>query len=923
MEGIPVDQPTGPSSSDDLFERCGPAEHTQPMMTTTTPITEIITPIVTFSPPLYCPDPPQYSDMRIISGLGGPYEEGHEIGYKCLVDLSLSASVLTTYCKQDGKWTAMVMMCPSVSTTLPPTPPKPDLIPCGNPPFIPNASYQQQGYEFYYRCKEGFRFLEVAVFKITCNPDTKRWEETGEPRCYKIVNITTTTAPPIGPGSECSQFSPPSIENGFYKYLPDEEGYLFSCEEGYQLVGESFYSCWNDGPQVVWPECKVVTPEPPVDHGNECKPGNSPKTISHGSYKYDPVNQRFFFSCEDGYDLVGVSWIKCTDGYWDMEIPHCELIKCQEPSIPENGRRIDVDGKIYSVGKMVKYVCYSGYNLLGSEERTCQKNRKWSGSPVTCESEAKVNHCPVPVIPDGGRKNGDRYEVGNKVSFACEPGALLYGSRVQTCLANRKWSGEPPVCDPPLGIDTDEEVMTRLDNIFIDLTLKSHIGINVYFVFDASDSIEESEFKQTLKLAKRMVGELGISTTTKKGATFAAATFASTATTIFQTTTYQRVDQCQSALDTMDRGHLGKRGTNIKSGLVRVRKMIKFTQEQQVIRRSAKSIIFLFSDGLHNEGGDPLMTADMLKEDGAEIYAVSMKTRTHAPNMKRRLALLASSPTRDHTAFTSNFNWNYIPDYFRCGPPGRTFSSETRGDSPALGGAWPWTAKVYLYNLNVRKFVLACTAALVDPSHVILASSCVRGTHGPAQGEKKVVFGPVDGVEDENTQVRRATHVFDEEEKGSYLAMLRLDEPVELNRNIRTVCLPTQDKIDRYGVVLGWCSENDTGTAELRQNDVQIEDVKECETEIQLPVDLAREHCISSEQPRSRQCRKSCSSGNILVVEDKDEATGESRWTLSGVTLTEPDSCGLNRNMIYSRVSAYLEWIRSIINKEGQTPLFV
>ena len=54
---------------------------------------------------------------------------------------------------------------------------------------------------------------------------------------------------------------------------------------------------------------------------------------------------------------------------------------CGDPGTPENGRKV---GVIYSVNSIVYLDCDLGYELVGSEERKCQRNGTWTGSQPVC-----------------------------------------------------------------------------------------------------------------------------------------------------------------------------------------------------------------------------------------------------------------------------------------------------------------------------------------------------------------------------------------------------------------------------------------------------------------------------------------------------------------------------------------------------------
>uniref|UniRef100_A0A8D0H050 Sushi domain containing 2 n=1 Tax=Sphenodon punctatus TaxID=8508 RepID=A0A8D0H050_SPHPU len=57
------------------------------------------------------------------------------------------------------------------------------------------------------------------------------------------------------------------------------------------------------------------------------------------------------------------------------------VVSCGWLAPPTNGRK---EGTNYLLGSTLRFLCNSGYNLVGSEERTCQMNRAWSGDMTSC-----------------------------------------------------------------------------------------------------------------------------------------------------------------------------------------------------------------------------------------------------------------------------------------------------------------------------------------------------------------------------------------------------------------------------------------------------------------------------------------------------------------------------------------------------------
>nr|CAG4648642.1 EOG090X05QS [Polyphemus pediculus] len=102
------------------------------------------------------------------------------------------------------------------------------------------------------------------------------------------------------------------------------------------------------------------------------------------------------------------------------------------------------------VGDTIEYTCEAGYHLIGDNLRTCLADGQWSGSDPACDPVI----CPVPKNPEHGTWNVGGFVPGSAIRFECHQGYTLVGSATITCLMNKEWSDDPPLCQqitcPPL-----------------------------------------------------------------------------------------------------------------------------------------------------------------------------------------------------------------------------------------------------------------------------------------------------------------------------------------------------------------------------------------------------------------------------------------------------------------------------------------
>ena len=62
-------------------------------------------------------------------------------------------------------------------------------------------------------------------------------------------------------------------------------------------------------------------------------------------------------------------------------------VRCDGLSNPDNGQIVSCSSGTLGVGyegDTCSFTCNTGYKLTGSDTRTCQSNRSWSGSDVVC-----------------------------------------------------------------------------------------------------------------------------------------------------------------------------------------------------------------------------------------------------------------------------------------------------------------------------------------------------------------------------------------------------------------------------------------------------------------------------------------------------------------------------------------------------------
>ncbi|XP_068692895.1 sushi, von Willebrand factor type A, EGF and pentraxin domain-containing protein 1-like [Montipora foliosa] len=129
----------------------------------------------------------------------------------------------------------------------------------------------------------------------------------------------------------------------------------------------------------------------------------------------------------------------CFQGGWTVLPFKCTEEGCGDPGTPKNGRKV---GMQYSVNRKVYFDCDLGYELWGSEERMCQQNGTWTGQQPVC----KVVDCGIPQKPENGRFVGNETTFQSSITYECDEGYELQGTKTRMCTSDKKWSGRDVIC---------------------------------------------------------------------------------------------------------------------------------------------------------------------------------------------------------------------------------------------------------------------------------------------------------------------------------------------------------------------------------------------------------------------------------------------------------------------------------------------
>ncbi|KAF4082459.1 hypothetical protein AMELA_G00151340 [Ameiurus melas] len=284
----------------------------------------------------------------------------------------------------------------------------------------PNGDFSYKS-ECEYSCDEGYQL--VGAKTAQCG-GTQAWSS-NPPTCKLIqcLKLNMTLHGTIQCNHPLQDFS----------YQSSCE---FSCDEGYTLTGSSssLLTCnpsghWNDSQ----PTCEAVrclTLEEPVDGKMSC--------IG------DSYGSRCMFSCNVGFQLLGVSELTCTKtAQWSQETPSCKAVQCPALQTPQNGS-VSCTDLTLSLGSICSFTCGEGFILEGESSTKCTETGEWSTSVPYCTAVG----CPYLQEPINGLINCSSEEAvfSTSCSFSCLSGYQLHGHNIVMCSLNGNWTGEVPEC---------------------------------------------------------------------------------------------------------------------------------------------------------------------------------------------------------------------------------------------------------------------------------------------------------------------------------------------------------------------------------------------------------------------------------------------------------------------------------------------
>lgn len=328
---------------------------------------------------------------------------GTMVQYRCHAGYDVNGGVALV-CQEDGTWNGTAPVCVPAECETPPNPEYGTAI----------VTDTVLGSLVEYSCEEGYELDGQTVRQCISG---RQWSDEA-PRCIPV---------------NCGD--PGGIANGEVVGSFYFKGAIhYECHAGFILQGLETRTCQMDGK---WdgkaPWCRAVSCGRPLL--------SSDVLVDGDMYTF---GKRLLFSCNPGFILHRTSTSVClANGTWSEIAPRCLPADCGRPPIIMNGR---VRGTNYGYNGKVNYECNEGYTLTGVPTLICTGDGLWDVPPPRCD----IVTCDPPEDISHGFLNGSSFNFEDVVEYVCFPGYEIVGSPILRCAADGTWLGEVPECRPCL-----------------------------------------------------------------------------------------------------------------------------------------------------------------------------------------------------------------------------------------------------------------------------------------------------------------------------------------------------------------------------------------------------------------------------------------------------------------------------------------
>ncbi|XP_071948695.1 CUB and sushi domain-containing protein 1-like [Antedon mediterranea] len=452
--------------------------------------------------PVMCPvlDPPMHG---VIVTQGSSYND--VIEFDCNTGYNLQGSRQRT-CQQDGQWSGELTICIIHSNQSPCVVPRPQtdvIILSGGDIIDPFVIRQvEHGRRLEFRCGDPQTYILISESESVCTNAV--WSHTSSPRC--VIRCPEISALENGnivgdkfyrnqwveftcdegfnlKGSRRRRCNSTGEWTGTETYcmdsnaspciipLPQTPVLIYTSSGG--IIDPSIQRRAEHGTLLAFrcvnPEEYILTSEPVSECDNgEWSVTSNPRCVircpeisapENGNIVGDKFyrNQWVEITCDDGFNLKGSRRRRCNStGEWTGTETYCmdnSKWPCVVPGVGNQPVVITTSGSVVDRNEQrtlehdthIDFQCADPYThtLITEQTSTCV-NGSWSHS----ENPKCYINCPVLNAPVNGLVTGDKYYRTQSLTFSCNEGYRLRGSRRRVCTGSGEWSGRDVSCSP-------------------------------------------------------------------------------------------------------------------------------------------------------------------------------------------------------------------------------------------------------------------------------------------------------------------------------------------------------------------------------------------------------------------------------------------------------------------------------------------
>uniref|UniRef100_A0A914V6H3 limulus clotting factor C n=2 Tax=Plectus sambesii TaxID=2011161 RepID=A0A914V6H3_9BILA len=247
-------------------------------------------------------------------------------------------------------------------------------------------------------------------------------------------------------------------------------------------------------------------------------------------------------------------------------------------------------------------------------------------------------------------------------------------------------------------------------------------------------------------------------------------------------------------------------------------------------------------------------------------------------------------------------------------------NEEIVGGTNAQPYSWPW--QVVWCKSGWFGCSLECGGSVIDNGWVVTAGHCVYGsTNSPSSFRVKVGVYSEDSSSESGEQVLevQAIHLHPKYQANPDpqwdIALIELKTQVAYTNHIQPVCLPSKDSTvvvePNSAWVTGWGTTTEDGSISKTLRQVKVPFVNPPTCEIDYPHTINEEVMICAGQKNLDTCQGD--SGGPLVVQNPNGT-----WYMYGLTSFGQGCAEYKHPGIYSRVTAYCDWIAQTTSNKVQ-----